>query len=273
MNVDCLLHVHSSFSYDSHTDLADIAQTARRHRIRCVLMSEHNNRLDSDQVAAFVRRCDGLSDDQLLIVPGLELAYDSNRVHLLAYGVREFIDSSDPKCTVKSLIDAVHAAGGIAVFAHPCHRQASQRLTVDDLARLDGIEIWNVKNGNRFVPAASDLRLLRRIRSSGSGAFGFGGLDWHHLNKFVPFVLNVNTDALTAEAVLRALRHGRFVVRGQYMQVPATGDSHPGRLLAYAVASRLFATTRRVGYRCQSALERRGVKMPAVLMSVARRVF
>ncbi len=272
MSIDCLLHVHSSFSYDSETDLADIARTARLHRIQCVLMSEHNNRMNPEQVSAFVRRCDELSDEQLLIVPGLELAYDANRVHLLAYGIRHFIDSTSAERTIRSLIDAVHDAGGLAVLAHPSHRRAFERLAPDDLSQLDGIEIWNVKNGNRFVPSASDLRLLRRVRTRGGRAFGFGGLDWHHLNKFLPFVLNVSAPALTKEAVFQALREGQFTVRGEYVCVPAVGDRRRIRLLAYEATSRALATTRRVGYRWQSALERRGVKIPKTLMAIARRV-
>jgi predicted metal-dependent phosphoesterase TrpH len=54
MTVDCLLHVHSSFSYDSRTPLAEIAAIARRNGYRCVLMSEHNNTLDQPRMEALV---------------------------------------------------------------------------------------------------------------------------------------------------------------------------------------------------------------------------
>jgi histidinol phosphatase-like PHP family hydrolase len=57
MTINCLLHVHSSFSYDSKTDLADIARTAREHGFSCVLMSEHNNFMDAAAVSALVQRC------------------------------------------------------------------------------------------------------------------------------------------------------------------------------------------------------------------------
>ena len=273
MTINCLLHVHSSFSYDSKTDLADIASTARRHGIGCVLMSEHNNRLDAAQVESFVARCRALSDEQLLIVPGLELAFDANRVHLLAYGIRRFIDSTTPGCTVRSLIDEVHAAGGLAVLAHPSHRQAVDRLTDDDLHRLDGIEVWNVKNGNRYVPMVSDLRLLNRVREDGAGAVAFGGLDWHHLNKFTPFTLRVEAAALEEREILDALRRGRFVIEGQYVSVASTGEQRPLRISAYGALSSGFGQVRRTAYRWQSALERRGVKVPRTLMAMARRVF
>ena len=114
MTIDCLLHVHSSFSYDSKTDLADIARIAKAQDIRCVLMSVHKNKMDAAQMRAFVARCEALSDEQLLIVPGLELSFDDNYVHLLAFGVRDFIDSFAPGCSlevkcshfsVKSLLD------------------------------------------------------------------------------------------------------------------------------------------------------------------------
>jgi hypothetical protein len=273
MTIECLLHVHSSFSYDSQTDLADIARIAKRHGIGCVLMSEHNNRLDPEQVTAFVQRCEDLSDDELLIVPGLELAWDANRVHLLAYGVRRFIESTGAGCTVRSLIDAVHESGGIAVLAHPSHRQAVERLTDDDLARLDGIEVWNVKNGNPYVPAWPDVALLNRVRMTGGRAFAFGGLDWHHLNKFSRFTLAVEAPELTQDVVFRALLAGRFTVHGRYVSVPARGETRRARLLTYRLISDVFTLARRTAYRCQSALERRGLKVPKALTAVARRVF
>jgi hypothetical protein len=236
-------------------------------------MSEHNNRMNPEQMNALVQRCQELSDERLLIIPGLELAYDANRVHLLAYGITRFIDSTGPDLAIRSLIDAVHGAGGLAVLAHPSHRKAFERLGPDDLAQLDGIEIWNVKNGNRFVPCGSDLRLLERVRRSGGRAFGFGGLDWHHLNKFVPFVLTVDSTTLTKGAVLQALRDGQFTVRGEYVQVPAIGDVRRVPLWVYDTTSRTLAATLRRGYRWQSALERRGIRIPRVLVAAARRVF
>jgi len=273
MRIDCLLHVHSSFSYDSKTDLADIARTARRHGIGCVLMSEHNNRLDSQQVTAFVARCAELSDSSLLIVPGLELAFDANRVHLLAYGIRRFIDSTANSCTIRSLIDEVHEAGGLAVLAHPSHRQAVDRLTDDDLGRLDGIEVWNVKNGNRYVPMAADVLLLNRVRAAGGRSYAFAGLDWHHLNRFARFTLALEVEALTEPAVLDALRHGRFVINGGYVTVKATGEQRAIRVAAYRLVSSTLARTRRIAYRWQSAIERRGLKLPKAVAAVGRRFF
>lgn len=273
MTIDCLLHVHSSFSYDSKTDLADIARTARQHGISCVLMSDHNNRMDSAQVAALVERCKSLSDEKLLIIPGLELAFDSNRVHLLAYGIEQFIDSMGPSCTFRSLVDQVHAAGGLAVLAHPSHRQAADRLTDDDLHRLDGIEVWNVKNGNRYVPMVADLSLVDRVRTAGGAAFAFGGLDWHHLNTFTRFTLRVEVAALSQHAVLDSLRRGRFVIHGQFVSVGSTGDTRRFRSAVYGTVSETLRATRRTAYRWQSAIERRGLKLPKVVTAVARRVF
>jgi hypothetical protein len=273
MSVDCLLHVHSSFSYDSQTDLADIAATARRHGFGCVLMSEHNNRMDPDQMAAFVRRCEDVSDDRLLIVPGLELAFDSNRVHLLAYGIRQFIDSTGPECTFGSLVRSVHDAGGLAVLAHPSHRQAIDRLTAEDVHELEGIEIWNVKNGNRFCPSGVDLRTLLQIRGRGDRVFGFAGVDWHHLVNFEPLAVRVEAADATQASIFQALRDGRFTVRGRFVSVASTGETRAGRLALYTSGSSALERTRQMAYRWQRTLEQRGVKTPRALAALARRVF
>jgi len=273
MTIDCLLHVHSSFSYDSRSDLADIAATARRHGFGCVLMSEHNNRMDDQQMAAFVRRCEDLSDDRLLIVPGLELAFDSNRVHLLAYGIRQFMASADPQCTFQSLVQSVREAGGLAVLAHPSHRQAIERLTAADLQELSGIEVWNVKNGNRFCPTGCDLRLLQQMRARGETMFGFAGVDWHHLNNFEPLVTRVEAATLTPQSILQALRNGHFTVRGRFVSLDATGETGAARLAVYTHASGALLRTRQAAYRWQRTLEQRGLRTPRVLAALARRVF
>lgn len=273
MTIDCLLHVHSSFSYDSQTDLADIAQTARQHGIQCVLMSEHNNFMDAEQTAGLVKRCDELSDDRLLVVPGLELAFDSNRIHLLAFGIRRYIGSSAADCTFASLIDQIHEAGGLAVLAHPSHRQASSLIELKDLQRLDGIEIWNVKNGNKFVPAAVDLRLLQRVRAAGGPAFGFAGVDWHHRNRFCRLVVRVEAPRLSRDAIFRELSQGRFSVHGRFVSVPSTGETRAPRLAMYHGSARVMGKTQRIAYRWQSALERKGIRIPTLVIAAARRLF
>jgi predicted metal-dependent phosphoesterase TrpH len=273
MTFDCLLHVHSSFSYDSKTDLATIAARARKEGIRCVLMAEHNNFMNEEQTAALVQRCAELSGDGLLIVPGLELAFSANRIHLLAFGIRRYIDSSSDGVTFASLIQQIHAEGGIAVLAHPSHRQASTLIDPRDLQHLDGIEIWNVKNGNRFVPTSPDLQLLERVRTAGGRAFGFAGLDWHHANRFCRLVLRVEAAELSRDAVFAALRQGRFAVHGRFVRVPAAGDARPLRLAAYHTFSRLMQTSQRTAYRWQSALERKGVRIPNLVIAAARRIF
>jgi hypothetical protein len=273
MTIDCLLHVHSSFSYDSRMDLSDIVRTARGHGYRVVLMSEHNNKMTVEDMAAFVRRCDELSDDQLLVIPGLELAFDSNQVHLLAYGVRNYISSTHAGCTFKSLVEEVRQAGGLAVLAHPSHRRGIDRLAPDDCDVVDGIEVWNVKNGNRFVPTAADVRTLQRVRERGARPVAFAGVDWHHLVKFTPLVVRLETPEVTARSVLESLRSGRFVVRGGLARVPGTGEISGALVTTYALMSSAIAGTRRVAYRWQAALERRGYKTPRALAAVARRLF
>ena len=273
MTIKCLLHVHSSFSYDSKTDLADVARTARKHGFACVLMSEHNNFMNVDSTAALVRRCEELSDETLLIVPGLELAFDQNSVHLLAYGIREYIDSATPGCTFASLVNQVRAAGGVPVLAHPTRRNAMSRVSLDDLRTLDGVEIWNVKSGNRFFPSSVELRFLERLRASGARLFGYAGVDWHHLARFSPIAVALDAPALTRESVLEHLRLGHFRVCGPFVSLDASGETRQSRLAMYAVASETLSNTRRVAYRWQSALERRGMKTPRAVIAVARRLF
>jgi hypothetical protein len=273
MRIDCLLHVHSSFSYDSRTDLADIATLARREGYRCVLMSEHNNTLDQRQVDALVAQCAQLSDDNLLIVPGLELSFDNNCVHLLAYGVSRYIASVGESCTFESLVDQIHEQGGLAVLAHPSHKDACSRLPESQLQQADGIEIWNVKNGNRFCPDGGELRSLRRLRGANRRLWGFAGLDLHHLVRFTRLATRLDVERVTRTAILAALRDGHFSIVGPHTIVGPEGDISSLRIWLFGVGSRALKRARVAAYRLQSRLEKRGFKTPAVITAVARRLF
>jgi hypothetical protein len=270
--LDCLLHVHSSFSYDSKTDLADIAVRARKEGIDCVLMSEHNNFLDAKQVSAFVERCASLSDERLLIVPGLELSLDENRVHLLAYGIREYVASSAPGTSVGVLVRRIHELGGLAVLAHPSHKEAFNRVSAADLDVLDGMEIWNVKNGNRFCPDATEIEYLTRVRSRTPRVLGFAGLDLHSLPRFERLVCRVEADRRDAQSVLAALRAGKFVIQGPLVAVRPDGAGGI-RLAGYRVLSRAMKSSKRTLYGWQARLEKRGWTTPRIVSRAARKLF
>jgi predicted metal-dependent phosphoesterase TrpH len=273
MTIDCLMHVHSSFSYDSRTDLADIALRARREGYRCVLMSEHNNTLDQSRVDALTARCAELSDGNLLIIPGLELAFDNNCVHLLAYGIRRYIGSVGEACTFKSLVDQIHEQGGLAVLAHPSHKDACSRVDAADLERVDGIEIWNVKNGNRFCPDAGELQALRRLRRANRQLWGFGGLDLHHLVRFTRLATRVEVEHVSERAILDALRQGRFTTVGPSVAIGPEGEISALRVWLFGVGSRALKRARVSAYRLQARLEKRGFKTPPLIAAVARKLF
>ena len=160
------------------------------------------------------------------------------------------------------------------MLAHPSHRDAANRVDPQDLCALDGVEIWNVKNGNKFFPTVSDAALLQRVRAEGRRpTFAYAGLDWHHLNKFTPLVLRVDTESLTADHVLRCLRTGAFTIESARVTVRSTGEIGRARAFVYGAVERGLKNIRRVGYRWQSSLERRGFKSPRFIIDAARRFF
>jgi hypothetical protein len=272
MIVDCLAHVHSSFSYDSPTDLADIAAVARANGIGCVLMSEHNNTLDDEAVKALVDTCAAVSTPDCLVVPGLELSLDENRIHLLAYGVRRFIPSLEAR-RLHPLIERIHELDGAAVLAHPAHKEAWKRVSPDDLAGIDGMEVWNVRNGGRYCPHEVEVAAVGALRQQGRRMHAFAGLDWHYLSHFERLVLRVAVPAVEASLVLRELRAGRFAIHGRFMSFAQDEELSTIQRMACALSTRALLPLRRNAYRWQARLERRGWSTPKSLAGVARRIF
>ena len=130
-----------------------------------------------------------------------------------------------------------------------------------------------MKNGNRFVPTAADVRTLQQVRQRGGHPVAFAGVDWHHLVKFTPLAVRLETSEITAPSVLESLRDGRFVVRGGLARIAATGDISAALVASYEFISNAIVGTRRVAYRWQARLERRGFRTPRALAAVARRLF
>jgi len=145
----------------------------------------------------------------LTLIPGSEISAHRADVdyHVVALGITKMLQThdSDPQ----AIINAVNAAGGVAIIAHPYWHDH----TLEDLRQLRdhvGIEIFNtscwleIQKGHSLVHW--DL-LLRR----GHHAWGFATDDCHwRIPDYGKGWVMVRAPENTPEAILAALRAGHF---------------------------------------------------------------
>lgn len=220
------LHIHSNTSHDGEWPLSRCKEVFQSEGYHFLAMTEHAEGLDSERVAAWLDECDRLSDPDCLILPGFEFSIGRN-IHLLGFGVRKRLSGR----SIEALIDQIHEAGGVAVWAHPV--PAALNLIYPAAEALDGMEIWNTRyhKGGRLPLRL--LRVLEQLRETRPAFHGFAGIDFHKGTQDRRLSVAVESPR-TATALLEALRAGRFTIQRGPVSIPSTGALSLGEQIKLA---------------------------------------
>lgn len=153
---DVNLHIHSTCS-DGGVNVDELVEQAKRIGLRYIAISDHNT-LNS------YLETDILNDE--MVIPAIEFDcwYGTVFLHMLGYGIDPYNKELQALCAKtkrgteadwvrifsfkhpKTIINAIHKAGGIAVLAHPacCFTLTGLDRLVKKLKNLgmDGIEAY-----------------------------------------------------------------------------------------------------------------------------------
>ncbi len=154
MEVD--LHIHSRFSVDSRSRPEEIVRRASYLGLGAIAVTDHGTVAGSRAAAK-------LAPPSLLVVPGMELRTEKG--DLLAL----FVESEVKSTGFSAAIDEIRSHGGVAIVPHP---GASRRMTAQDIAMADGLEVFNSRLRGRENRASRDL-------GSVLGLPGFSSSDAH----------------------------------------------------------------------------------------------
>lgn len=227
--VRAAFHVHSTWSFDGRWSLETIAQSLRRRRYDIVMVSEHSQGLDQESWQRLRAACGELSDDRLLLVPGIEYRDPTNTVHTPVWGDIPFLGDG---LVTSSLLERVADLGGLATLAHPGRQSAWRSFDPSWAKHLVGIEVWNRKYDGT-APSESGLRLSKAWNIP-----PLVSLDFHGRRQFFPLAMTVPSTGqqLSESLVLDALRARSL--RPTFMRMPIdTWSTGPGRQ-ALAVAEK-----------------------------------
>jgi hypothetical protein len=201
MEILAACHVHSEWSYDASWSLEALSTKFSRRGCRVLMMTEHDLGFSQSRLNEYREACRQASSEKILVVPGIEYSDASNRIHVLVWGDVPFLGEGLP---TGKMLEAVHAAGGFAVLAHPFRRDAWLTFDPQWLRWLSAIEIWNRKYDG-WSPSQVAPTLLNKVAS-----IPFVGMDFHSNGQTFPLTmaLDINAD-LTEGNVLRCLKSGR----------------------------------------------------------------
>lgn len=195
-------HVHSEWSDDASWPLHELREAFRRRGYVGALMCEHDRGFTADRWGEYREECARFSDDEFLLVPGIEYGDGDNVVHLPVWGDLPFLgEGRDPG----QLLADVNEAGGLAVFAHPWRSDAWMRFDPAWAQLLIALEVWNRK----YDGVAPDRRAHRLAERHVLPAFV--ALDFHTSRQFFPLATRFElSNGLSEQATLEALRSGRW---------------------------------------------------------------
>jgi hypothetical protein len=192
------LHVHG-FPGDGALPPWALASEARRRRLDAIALTNHNQMLSWTLVQAF-----GVRSPDVLLLPGEEVT--TPEFHVAAVGVTRVVEWNRSASAVAA---AVHAAGGVAIAAHPDDRAAE---AIDDAFRtLDGVETAHpVRHFSDKANRELDAAVMGAL-SAHPAIAQIGSSDFHYLAPIGLCRTFVFAREATVDGVLEAIRAGRTV--------------------------------------------------------------
>lgn len=192
-------HVHS-FPGDGALWPWDIAAEARRRGLHVIALTNHNQALSSRLALA----AKSWMPAGVMVLPGEEVT--SPGFHVSAVGLDRAVHWAR---SPKAVIDAVHAAGGVAIAAHPA-RGYGEPYDAEALRMLDGVETAHPMT-DTDVRGREIEAFYARAREAKPSIAAIGSSDFHReapvgMDRTFVFVTK-----RTGAAVLDAVRAGRTV--------------------------------------------------------------
>ncbi|MFH2035009.1 MAG: hypothetical protein ABIJ45_01295 [Candidatus Zixiibacteriota bacterium] len=211
------MHLHTNLSHDGTLPFEKIVPFLKNKGYDFLLFTEHSYDLDIKKTEIMVQACRELSDDNFLVVPGVEYRCH-DKIDILGYGAIEPINSDNPL----EVIAHIHKQGGVSVWAHPTIHDYPYENSW--LGKLDGFEIWNVSNEGKFLPSPKTLIMYQRLKIENPNLLAFCGHDLHRLVSYCDMSSVISVEKLTREEILAKLKSGEFETRSPHFSCNSQGD-------------------------------------------------
>ena len=191
-------HIHSTWSYDGKWSLPDLAAEFSRRGYRVLMMTEHDRGFTEARRQEHRAACAAASTDKILVLPGIEYSDAANLVHVLVWGPVPFIGEE----LTTEMLEAVRAAKGVAVLAHPARKDVWTIFNPKWADLLLGIEVWNRKTDG-WAPSRKAWQIWH-----GTQTLPFVGMDFHDRNQFFPLAMSLDVTApVSEESILACLQN------------------------------------------------------------------
>ncbi len=202
------LHSHSTGSYDGRDTAERMLEHAKRNGLDAIAITDH------DAIEESLRARELAEDDELVVIPGIEVTCSDG--HVLALGVEELLPKGRP---FAETVDSIHDRGGTAVVPHPYQdfrRGVLANISEAEVPAADAVEVFNSRYlTGKTNQQARDLALEYDMPMT-------AGSDAHIAEMVGKGTTLVDADERTADAILAAIREGRTEIDGERTPVRIT---------------------------------------------------
>ncbi len=210
-----IIHSHTTFSYDGKLSVAEFSALLRNEGFHFVGLTEHTLDLGPEKYAELTRECRENSDSNFIAIPGLEFRCEDGN-EIAGIGVRQWLEDKP----AEEMISAIGEAGGFSIWVHPHKKGRWNRPFLG----CDAIELLNGKLDGVFAPNFGLLRAYKRQRAQGRKFHAIFGLDFHNQRQPRSVWVECQVAELTADAIVKALREGRYESRSAYGSMASDGN-------------------------------------------------
>ena len=208
------LHMHTDLSHDGSMPVEELASFLKSKKYDFICITEHSYDIDDAAMSVLADKSKSLSSPDFMIVPGIEFRCHHD-IDIMGFGVIETCGSESPS----EVIDHIHNHGGVAVLAHPSHKDYP--FEKEWLEKLDGAEIWNQIHDSRYMPEIHSIDRFDHLRKSCPDLRVFCGLDLHNEKSFFFMTAEIAVKENNRSEILAALRAGSFKSRSRFFNIGA----------------------------------------------------
>jgi predicted metal-dependent phosphoesterase TrpH len=183
-------HMHTICS-DGRLEADELIRQAVKIGLADMAITDHHSVQGYLLATALLEQYDVSIQPRLWVGTEITAYIDNVDIHILGYGFNfnhpalapylEGYEASQDFTAAEKVITALHAAGGLAVLAHPCRYRRSAEELVEVVAALgiDGLEtFYAYKNTDPWVPTPSETKRVQALAHR-YGLFSTCGTDTH----------------------------------------------------------------------------------------------
>jgi hypothetical protein len=205
-------HAHSKHSFDGKIGLGRLRELLISRGYSFLLLTEHDSDGLREDYDSFVGECLKYSDDDFIIIPGIEFEYP-DYVHILGIGLFSHPGNHD----ISQQIISIKEAGGIAALAHA---NTCKSVPYDELLNIDCIEVWNSRYHERFAPRERSLQILEDIRVKvGKDIPLIAGQDLHSEKELKSLKIEILLVRLEWKPIKERIIKGEFTVSNSFYRL------------------------------------------------------